>query len=546
MSGARHIDRPKTLRCAVYTHKSTEEGLEQEFNTLDAQRAAWEAYIQSQASECWQLIPDYYYDGGWSGGNMDRPALMRLLQDIQTGRVDVVVVYKVDRLTPSLMDFSRIVESFDKQSVSFVSVTQAFNTTTSMGRLTLNVLLSFAQFEREVTGKRIRDKIAASKARGICMGGNIPLGYDVQDRKLLIIEEEAKLVRHIYTRYLELGSVLPLAKELSDAGITSKRWTARNGNQRGGSRISHGAIYYILANRIYLGEIVHKGQSHNGEHEAIIDIALFNAVATRLQSQRVKRTSRKAKATSSQLTGKLFDLDGLPMRPTFAHGHKSRIYRYYVSETLLPACKTAHSHNLGGERVSAARLERVLASVLLPIMPTQSDAATVFTAISRIRLQKGCMRIKLDLAALMAEDEIETDILDRAHSIDQDAKLTGDMLIITIANQAIRRGKSMTAASNIIDDTERRRLLADLVRKSHVLLKRLNASPIEPLRHNQMTSPNNEWSRRRIAIGLLAPDIQKSLLQGKAPPHITPDMLISRDLPMDWEEQRRVLGVGFW
>jgi len=216
----------KQLRCAIYTRKSTDEGLEQEFNSLDAQRASCEAYILSQAGEGWALLPQHYDDGGWSGGNMERPALKSLLKAISEGRIDVVVVYKVDRLTRSLMDFARIVEQFDAHGVSFVSVTQAFNTTSSMGRLTLNVLLSFAQFEREVTGERIRDKIAASKARGIWMGGNLPLGYDVKDRKLFIVEEEAELVRHIYSRYQELGSVLPLVKEL-DAGGQARRTPPR-------------------------------------------------------------------------------------------------------------------------------------------------------------------------------------------------------------------------------------------------------------------------------------------------------------------------------
>ena len=535
---------PKKLRCAIYTRKSTEEGLEQEFNTLDAQRSACEAYILSQAGEGWQLIPERYDDGGWSGGNMDRPALKKLLGDISVGRIDVVVVYKVDRLTRSLMDFSRIVESFDKQSVSFVSVTQAFNTTSSMGRLTLNVLLSFAQFEREVTGERIRDKIAASKARGIWMGGNLPLGYDVHDRKLVIVGKEAELVRHIFTRYLELGSVLPLVRELDSNGVRTKSWTSRRGQQRGGAKFSCGAVYYILANRIYVGDIVHKGLIHAGEHEAILDADLFNAVAARLKSQRVKRTNRKSKATPSPLTGKLFDSDGLPMRPTFGHGRGKRIYRYYVSETLLPVGQTSNSHNKAGERLSATRLERVLANTLLQILSAGRDAESVFVAINRIRLQKSHMRIKLDLAALIGEDETEHDILLRAQAIDDVAKISGDILTFTIANQAIQRGKTLPASNSLIDDTQRRSMLAELVRKSHTLLTKLNASPIAPELHGRMTVPVNEWSRQRMAIGLLAPDIQKMLLQGKAPPHVTPDLLIKRNLPMDWNEQRQMFRIG--
>ncbi|MBK7161989.1 MAG: recombinase family protein [Sphingomonadales bacterium] len=530
----------KQLRCAIYTRKSTDEGLEQEFNSLDAQRASCEAYILSQAGEGWTLIPHHYDDGGWSGGTMERPALKSLLKAISEGRIDVVVVYKVDRLTRSLMDFARIVEQFDAHGVSFVSVTQAFNTTSSMGRLTLNVLLSFAQFEREVTGERIRDKIAASKARGIWMGGNLPLGYDVKDRKLFIVEEEAELVRHIYSRYQELGSVLPLVKELDASGHRTKRWTSSKGNVLGGCRFSCGAIYHILGNRIYLGEIVHKGKAHKGEHPAIIDHDLFNAVQANLAANRVKRVKRKEKATASPLTGKLFDADNLPMRPTFGHGRGKRIYRYYVSETLLPVGQTAHSHNRKGERISASRLERVLSATLLPLLPTGSDTEAVFKAIARIRVKDTQMRVRLELTALLGEDEIDDDVLDRAQQIDATASIDGHHLVITIASTAVRRGSVLSTPDHIIDDCERRRLLADLVRKSHKLLARLNASPLHPAEHIGMTAPINEWGRQRVSIGLLAPDIQKMFLQGKAPPHITPDLLLSADIPMDWEEQRRM------
>jgi site-specific DNA recombinase len=373
------------------------------------------------------------------------------------------------------------------------------------------------------------------------MGGNLPLGYDLQDRKPIIVEQEAELVRHFYTRYLELGSVLPLVRELDAKGLRTKSWVSRRGHQRGGTRFSCGAVYYILANRIYLGDIVHKGQVHAGEHSAIVNAELFNAVAAKLQSQRVKRTYRKSKSTSSPLTGKLFDSDGLPMRPTFGHGRGKRFYRYYVSETLLPVGQTTNNHNKSGERLSATRLERVLANTLSPILPAGCDAESVYVAINRIRLQKAHMRIRLDLAALIGQDDTERDILLRAQAIDEDAKVSGEMLTITITNQAIRRGKTLTAAASIVDDAERRRMLAELVRKSHALLARLNASPIAPELHGQMTVPVNEWSRQRMAIGLLAPDVQKMLLQGKAPPHVTPDMLISRDLPMDWDKQRCLL-----
>ena len=258
-------------RCAVYTRKSSEEGLEQDFNSLQAQREACEAFIKSQAGEGWRLVKTAYDDGGISGGTMERPALQRLLSDIDEGRIDVVVVYKVDRLTRSLADFAKMVEIFDAHHVSFVSITQQFNTTTSMGRLTLNVLLSFAQFEREVTGERIRDKIAASKKKGMWMGGFCSLGYDVRDRRLVVNQEESKLVRHIYKRYLELGSVRLLKHDLDRRGIVSKIRVSKNGTRSGGRSFSRGALYELLANPIYIGEIRHKKVRHPGQHEAILD-----------------------------------------------------------------------------------------------------------------------------------------------------------------------------------------------------------------------------------------------------------------------------------
>ena len=256
------------LRCAIYTRKSSEEGLEQEFNSLDAQREACEAYVRSQKHEGWQALPALYDDPGYSGGNMERPALKRLLADIAAKRIDVVVVYKVDRLTRSLADFAKIVEVFDASAVSFVSITQAFNTTTSMGRLTLNVLLSFAQFEREVTGERIRDKIAASKKKGLWMGGQPALGYDVKDRKLVVNEAEAETVRMIFRRYLDLGSVRELKAALDAEGMVSKHRTAADGSAYGGQSFSRGALYQMLQNRVYRGEIVHKGAAYPGEHPA--------------------------------------------------------------------------------------------------------------------------------------------------------------------------------------------------------------------------------------------------------------------------------------
>ena len=278
MAKSGKASRPPTgkMRCAIYTRKSSEEGLEQAFNSLDAQREACAAFVLSQKHEGWVVLPALYDDGGFSGGTIDRPALQRLLGDIREGKVDVVVVYKIDRLTRSLFDFAKIVEAFDARGVSFVSITQQFNTTTSMGRLTLNVLLSFAQFEREVAGERIRDKIAASKKKGMWMGGLPSLGYDVQNRKLVVNEEEARIVVHIFRRYVELRSVRALQTELDAAGIRSKRRILADGNPFGGQKLSRGALYLMLQNRIYRGEITHKGNAYPGEHQPIVDKVLWD------------------------------------------------------------------------------------------------------------------------------------------------------------------------------------------------------------------------------------------------------------------------------
>ncbi|WP_221773977.1 recombinase family protein [Novosphingobium flavum] len=531
------------FRCAIYTRKSTEEGLDQQFNTLDAQRAACEAYILSQAGEGWECLPEFYDDGGWSGGNMDRPALKRLLDDMSRGRIDIVVVYKVDRLTRSLMDFARIVETFDSNNASFVSVTQAFNTTNSMGRLTLNVLLSFAQFEREVTGERIRDKIAASRARGIFMGGNVPLGYDLGDRKLVINETEAETVRHIFARYLELGSIVALAQELDREGIRSKRSTARNGNVRGGLRFTCGAISHVLRNRVYLGEAVHKGAAHKGEHEAIIPKKLFAAVEAKLAGNRHRQVTRKTRAAGCPLTGKLFDADGHPMRPSFGHGRGRKIYRYYVSETLLPNGRIGNSDNMGGQRLSAERVERLILDRLACLLPAGTVPQDLFGMIERVDCRGEELRIAIEAAALAADNRCDDMLAGRAQQIDPAACIVGNQLRLSLDARATRRGRTIHARVHLLDDAEKRQALADLVRASHRKLAELGASPLDPEHHHEMTPPVNEWSRLRIPVGFLAPDIQKALLQGTARAGLDPDLLLSRDLPLEWEAQRRFLGM---
>lgn len=326
----------KRIRCAIYTRKSTEEGLDMEFNSLDAQREAGESYINAQRHEGWTLVPEYYDDGGFSGGSMDRPALKKLMRDIENGLIDVVVVYKVDRLSRALSDFAKLIDLFDKHNVSFVSVTQQFNTTTSMGRLTLNILLSFAQFEREVIGERIRDKVAATKRKGMWMGGITPLGYETKDKKLVIHEQEAQLVRLMFERFVILRSMTLLAKELRDQGHRTKHWTSQNGKDRGGRTITKGFIYKILQNRTYLGEINHKGNHYPGQHKAIIDHALWEKVRSVMQESPRKRAIRTRGMSTSLLQG-LAVCGGCRsvMTPTYTKKANGRLYRYYKPSAHL-------------------------------------------------------------------------------------------------------------------------------------------------------------------------------------------------------------------
>src|SRR5438309_7440845 len=325
---------PSRKRCAIYTRKSSEEGLEQEFNSLQAQSEACEAYIRSQRPEGWVLARTRYDDGGFSGGNMERPALQRLLADIQGGRIDIVVVYKVDRLTRSLADFARLVEIFDAQGVSFVSVTQQFNTTSSMGRLTLNVLLSFAQFEREVTGERIRDKIAASKKKGMWMGGNPPLGYDASERALVINPAEAETVRRIFALYRELGGVRRVKDQADRLGLRTTRTTTAKGAERGGTSFSRGHIYRLLANPIYTGQIAHKGQLYPGQHPSLIDDETWTAAQDQLATNAGAHRRRAKAVEPSLLAGLLVDAHGQRLTPSHAI-KKGRRYRYYVSAALI-------------------------------------------------------------------------------------------------------------------------------------------------------------------------------------------------------------------
>src|SRR3954451_610229 len=374
----------KLLRCAIYTRKSTEHGLEQEFNSLDAQRDACEAYVKSQALQGWRALPQHYDDPAYSGGNLQRPALKKLLADIVSGRIDVVVVYKIDRLTRSLADFAKLVEAFDAKSISFVAVTQQFNTTTSMGRLTLNVLLSFAQFERELSSERVRDKIAASRRKGKWTGGTVPLGYESRDKKLVIEKAEAETVRIIFRRYLELGSFSKLVADLDGRGIVTKRRNTKVPKYNGGISFTYGPLAYFLKNRVYVGEVHHGGKWFQGEHEAIIDRQTFDSVQQLLKSN---ATERKAKRSESGalLQGKLFDDKGYRMSPSFSTKNGVR-YRFYVSSALLRGRKIAAGSLT---RVSAKTLEDVIVRALRAEHPkSEIEDAELLTRLSSARLGK--------------------------------------------------------------------------------------------------------------------------------------------------------------
>jgi len=361
---------PERRRCAIYTRKSSEEGLEQEFNSLDAQREACEAYIASQRSEGWKAMREQYDDGGFSGGTLDRPGLQVLLEDVKDGLVDVIVVYKIDRLSRSLMDFAKLVEIFDAHKVTFVSVTQSFNTTTSMGRLTLNILLSFAQFEREVTAERIRDKVAASRKKGMWMGGVVPFGYDVRDRKLAVNDVEAKTVRHIFARFVDLGSATVLTRELRAGSICNK----------GGRLMDKGFVYRLLNNRVYVGDAVHKGTAYPGEHKAIIDQDLWDRVHAIMEESPRARAANTRAQTPALLKGLLFSASGAAMTPT--HTKKGqKLYRYYVSMDVLR--NRVGEMDSGPHRLPAGMIEEAVIGEIRALLRTPDIAAQTLQALRR-------------------------------------------------------------------------------------------------------------------------------------------------------------------
>lgn len=526
--------KPRTLRCALYTRKSSDEGLDQQFNSLDAQREACAAYVASQVHEGWRLVPRRYDDGGFSGGNMHRPALQHVLADIAAGKIDVVVVYKIDRLTRSLADFARMVELFDKHQVSFVSVTQSFNTTSSMGRLTLNVLLSFAQFEREVTGERIRDKIAASKAKGMWMGGIPPLGYDLpqdKSRKLVVNEADAEMVRTIFGQYLELGSVHALETWLREAGVLSKRYVSAAGKVTGGVAFTRGALYHLLRNPIYAGLIRHKGAVHEGQHAPIVDQALFDKVQSTLDAKRRRHAELTAKREAAPLVGRIFDAIGEPMSPTVSRGKRGKRYRYYVSASLQKGVRGGAAPDKGDrliKRISADALEAQLTRLIARLVP--AHASSPLSLPRRIEVHTSAVHLTLPKSAcagiqgrLTADEFIEPDVTD-PHSL----RLVAS---VRIRN---RRGRvEVQPATNRV--SSRDLVLIGALQRAHAMVD-LDSRYL-PVCHR---SPETQYGRRLISLAFLAPDLQKSILEGTQPADLTLEHLLEKPLPAAWTAQRQL------
>jgi DNA invertase Pin-like site-specific DNA recombinase len=532
------------LRCAVYTRKSSEEGLDQSFNSLHAQREACEAYIKSQAHEGWICLPQAYDDGGFSGGSMDRPGLKALLADIAHRRVDVVVVYKVDRLTRSLADFARIVEAFEADGASFVSVTQAFNTTSSMGRLTLNVLLSFAQFEREVTGERIRDKIAASKAKGMWMGGTVPLGYDSKDRTLVVNAAEAEQVRHVFERYLALGSVDALCAELEHQGHRSKRRTTRAGEVIGGAVLTRGAIYHLLQNRTYRGDIPHKDKTYPGLHAAIIDQDLFKAVQGRLAGHRISRRQGSVRHAAAKLTGRVFWADGSPVTPTFAYGRGGRVHRYYIAKSAKGAGSPADGPP---RRIPAVAFEGfVLATLRRLAGAPDADWGILLPALDRIEVRALDTHLIISSALLVAGEHpnLALDaVRGRLRQGEQALVEPGDgrgLRITTPLRSSFRGGRTWLTDDKgeaAVAVPQIRSSLVGALKQAHAILGRhgLAAGGEEALRAAK--APANPYHRKLCRLALLSPKLQRTLLEGKAPARLMLQDLLAEPPPILWSDQ---------
>jgi DNA invertase Pin-like site-specific DNA recombinase len=536
----------KVARCAIYTRKSTEYNLELAFNSLDAQREACEAYIKSQAHEGWRGIPGRYDDGAFSGASLDRPGVQQLLADVRAGTIDIVLVYKVDRLTRSLADFAKLIELFDAHGVSFVSVTQSFNTSSSMGRLTLNVLLSFAQFERELIGERVRDKIAASKRKGIWVGGPVPLGYAAVDKKILVVPAEAEAVRTIFARYLELGSLRALTQDLDRRGIWSKPRRLSNGRTIGGGRLGVGALAHLLKNRFYIGEVVYRGEVHRGEHEPILDSARFEAVQGKLAAQAVARRCR-LRGSPALLTGRIFDDRGNRMSPTHANKGGAR-YRYYISQAVLQKKPQASG---SVSRVPAAEIEALVVAALRSHLNANgagqqlpnNDRDLVERYLERVTLTPNHAELRL---RQLIEQAQELDAHDGANTLPESAITAIKTIAVpwTSPVAAAVKGIIHVPAHNTPIQPGQREALLIAIAKAREWMDDLAHGRVASFAAIARREGKVERHIRLLApLAFLSPRIASALLDGTAPADLTLTKL-ARALPYSWTEQERRVGTS--
>jgi DNA invertase Pin-like site-specific DNA recombinase len=535
----------RSVRCAIYTRVSTEAGLDQDFNSLDAQYDAAQAYIRSQAHAGWTLVRTRYDDGGFSGGSTDRPALQQLLDDIRAHRINVIVVYKVDRLTRSLVDFAKLVELFDAHGVSFVSVTQQFNTTTSMGRLTLNVLLSFAQFEREVTSERIRDKIGASKRKGLWVGGVVPLGYQAKDRKIAVVADEAKTVRHIFRRYLDLGSLNLLLTDLRRTGVKTKLRPLSNGRTIGGIPFTRGSLAAFLRNRFYIGEVRYKGEVFPGEQPPLLDRALFEAVQTHDQ-QRTNHAKARQKS-QSLLTGRIFDARGNRMTPSHAVKNGVR-YRYYISSVLIQgqADKAATLN-----RVPADEIEALIVSALRKHLKVQSntkvDKDLVSTYVARVDVKQDQLAVQLS-GKPDQQDGKEDQALSRKSGVHDHAN--PNIMVIPWRKPPSKQPREIilpAGGSSHRDSrpirSETRVRLVTAIAKGRRWLDELMAGTVTNV--EQIATTENCTGRQinmTISLAFLAPNLVQAAVEGRLPRGVGIANL--RDAPVEWSLQYARLGLA--
>lgn len=510
------------VRCAIYTRKSSDEGLDQAFNSLDAQREACEAYIKSQQHEGWKALKTEYSDGGVSGGTLERPALQQLLEDIDAGRVDMVVVYKIDRLTRSLSDFAKLVDRLDAAGASFVSVTQQFNTSTSMGRLTLNVLLSFAQFEREVTAERIRDKIAASKKKGMWMGGPLPLGYDKGENGLVVNKSEADIVVSLFENYLRLGCVRKLKAFADEQGYCTKRHVFKSGRVHGGVAFSRGRLYHLLSNPIYIGKVRHKDESYDGLHDAILTQELWDRVQTKLSENKVARASGSNAAHPSALAGKVFDENGVQLTPSHT-SKKDRRYRYYVSKHFV----TESGEQKTGWRLPATELE---AAVLTAVSsdrrvqlyfkeryPKKPYSKLLFSMVERVEILPARLQISMRLMNEASVDAnlIEAPFTQRRRGVEQrlvlsaGAKRDPDQFLIRRILKAMDRVEKLKAGQS---------------------LKEIAAEE----------GTTSEYLSKNLDLAFLSPEILKAIASGQQDPSIAVSHFHSKRLPVNWTDQEPI------